>query len=68
MPPRSTAVFDLEAHVAWEITIRLGWSNAPLVLGDHSVLFDAGSPGDERASLARVGPGRKHRPGRRLRR
>ena len=49
-------------------TIRLGWQNAHPVPGDRSVLFDAGSPGDERASPARVGPGRKHRPGRRLRR
>ncbi len=32
-------------------TIRLAWSNTHLILDDRAVLFDAGSPGDERSIL-----------------
>lgn len=33
------------------VTLRLGWSNAHLVLSERAVLYDAGSPGDERSIL-----------------
>lgn len=36
-------------------TIRLAWSNAHLIIGDRAVLFDAGSPGDERVILDALG-------------